>query len=222
MSRAAWPPVTPRPRPWRLLCRRLSDEVFRVRRAREGQPPRDHDMLLVRCLPERLLGWKTLPPSRGATADAELLARIRAIHQESRGTYGVPRIHAALRAEGIAVGRKRVARLMPAGGSAGVHRRRFVMTTRRDEAADPSWARSRRTTRPDRRSTSPLATAGPTGSRWPSVPAAPSPPPTPRSPVRPSRSSSMWAGTSRRSKRFVALRDAVARAPGGVLAARRA
>ncbi len=78
------------------------------------------------------------PASRRATADAELLARIRVIHRESRGTYGVPRVHAALRAEGIAVGRKRVARLMAAGGLAGVHRRRFIVTTRRDEAAAPA------------------------------------------------------------------------------------
>ena len=40
------------------------------------------------------------------------------IHQESRGTYGVPRVHQQLRREGIACGRKRVARLMTARGLA--------------------------------------------------------------------------------------------------------
>lgn len=34
------------------------------------------------------------------------------IHHRSRGTYGAPRIHAELLTEGVAVGRKRVARLM--------------------------------------------------------------------------------------------------------------
>ena len=34
------------------------------------------------------------------------------IHQGSRGTYGVPRIHAELAADGVRVGRKRVSRLM--------------------------------------------------------------------------------------------------------------
>ena len=34
------------------------------------------------------------------------------IHSRSRGTYGAPRIHAELAAEGVCVGRKRVARLM--------------------------------------------------------------------------------------------------------------
>jgi putative transposase len=74
----------------------------------------------VRCLVERFWAAQTRPPSRRVTADAELLARIRVIHQKSLGTYGVPRIHASLRAEGIAVGRKWVARHMAAGGLVGV------------------------------------------------------------------------------------------------------
>ena len=57
------------------------------------------------------------------------------IHVRSRGTYGVPRVHAELAAEGVAVGRKRVARLMrQARISRGVHRRRKVSTTRRNPA----------------------------------------------------------------------------------------
>jgi transposase InsO family protein len=39
---------------------------------------------------------------------------IHTIHIESRGTYGAPRVHAELAAQGIHVGRKRVARLMRA------------------------------------------------------------------------------------------------------------
>jgi transposase InsO family protein len=46
--------------------------------------------------------------------DAKLLDEIRAIHDRSRGTYGVPRIHAELGAHGVRVGRKRIARLMRA------------------------------------------------------------------------------------------------------------
>ena len=41
------------------------------------------------------------------------------IHAASRGTYGVPRIHAELAADGVAVGRKRVSRLMRRAGSRG-------------------------------------------------------------------------------------------------------
>lgn len=39
------------------------------------------------------------------------IGEIRQIHGRSWGTYGLPRVHAALEAEGIRVGEKRVARL---------------------------------------------------------------------------------------------------------------
>jgi putative transposase len=51
-------------------------------------------------------------------------ARIRAIHQYSRCTYGAPRIHEELRAADIHPGRKRVARLIKAAGLRGASRRR--------------------------------------------------------------------------------------------------
>ena len=51
------------------------------------------------------------PPSARAQADEELSTRIAAIHRRSRQTYGVPRIYAELKAQGLRVGRKRVARL---------------------------------------------------------------------------------------------------------------
>ena len=60
------------------------------------------------------------------------MRRIRTVHEASRGTYGVPRVHAELRADGIRVGRKRIARLMRKVGLQGVSRRRFVKTTVRD------------------------------------------------------------------------------------------
>jgi len=80
----------------------------------------------------------TRPPSARARADAELSARITAIHQHSCATYGAPRIHAELAAEGIHVGRKRVARLMANAGLYGVSRRRWVTTTVRDRNARPA------------------------------------------------------------------------------------
>ena len=62
-----------------------------------------------------------------------LTSRIRSIHQRSHGTYGAPRIHAELRASGICVGRKRVARLMRMASICGVSRRRAVRTTGRSD-----------------------------------------------------------------------------------------
>jgi len=76
--------------------------------------------------------WSRRAPSQRAQADAVLLPQIRAAHAASHGTYGGPRIHAELRANGIRVGRKRVARLMAAAGLVGASRRKFGTTTVRD------------------------------------------------------------------------------------------
>ena len=75
--------------------------------------------------------WRSRPASARATADADLTRHIRTIHAGSHGTYGAPRVHAELKADGLSVGRKRIARLMRAAGIAGVSRRRSApMTTR--------------------------------------------------------------------------------------------
>jgi putative transposase len=88
--------------------------------------------------PSGYYAWRTRPTSARTQADAELLARIRTVHQRSRGTYGAPRIHAELRAEGTRVGRKRVARLMRVAGLVGVSRRKWPTTTIRTPAARPA------------------------------------------------------------------------------------
>jgi putative transposase len=51
--------------------------------------------------------WLRCPASDHAQADAVLLKRIRTVHATSRETYGVPRVHAELRAGGEKHGRKR-------------------------------------------------------------------------------------------------------------------
>ncbi len=71
-------------------------------------------------------------------SDAALEARIGEIHAASYGTYGAPRIHAELRAEGMAMGRKRVARLMRRAGLTGISRRKRVRTTIRDRKSRPA------------------------------------------------------------------------------------
>jgi putative transposase len=67
--------------------------------------------------------WRSRPPSKRAQEDARLSERICAVHAASHGTYGAPRICAALRAKGARTSRKRVARLMRAAGLQGVSRR---------------------------------------------------------------------------------------------------
>ncbi len=88
--------------------------------------------------PSGFWAWSKRPPSERARADAALTGEIRRIHVRSRGTYGVPRVHAELAYEGTRCSRKRVARLMRADGLAGVHRRRAVRTTVRDRDAAPA------------------------------------------------------------------------------------
>ena len=99
--------------------------VYRfVERERAGH----HVLTLCRVLgvsPSGFHAWSAHRPSARARADGQLLECIATIHRTSRGTYGAPRVHAELRATGIRVGRKRVARLMREGGLMGVHRRRW-------------------------------------------------------------------------------------------------
>ena len=100
-----------------------------------------HVATMCRVLGVSLSGyyaWRSRPPSARAEADTVLSGRLRAIHARSRGTYGVPRVRVELAAEGIAVSRKRVARLMRAAGLVGVSRRKASHTTLRDPNAPPA------------------------------------------------------------------------------------
>ena len=71
--------------------------------------------------------WGKRPESSRSSVDRQLANKIRQIHQEARGTYGSPRVYAALKRQGIAVGKKRVERLMRADNLQG----RVVRVTRR-------------------------------------------------------------------------------------------
>jgi putative transposase len=65
--------------------------------------------------------WRGRLPSQHQQSDAMLLKDIQAVYQAGRGLYGSPRIHAALRQQGVVCSRKRVARVMH---QAGIHSRR--------------------------------------------------------------------------------------------------
>jgi transposase InsO family protein len=76
--------------------------------------------------------WLQRGPSRHERGDRSLAERSAAVFAASRRTYGSPRVHADLRAQGIRVSRKRLARLMREGGLAAIIRRRFPRTTDSD------------------------------------------------------------------------------------------
>ena len=58
--------------------------------------------------------WQARVPSARSISDAALIERVGQVHRDSRGLYGCPRVARKLRQHGIAVGRRRVSRLMRA------------------------------------------------------------------------------------------------------------
>ena len=60
--------------------------------------------------------WRSRERSERERQNESLAGEIRAVHSQSRGTYGSPRVHQALRGRGHRVGKHRVARLMRAHG----------------------------------------------------------------------------------------------------------
>ncbi len=76
--------------------------------------------------------WRGRPESPRAKRDRELMSKIRRAHARSKGVYGSPRVHAELAADGVRVGRHKVARLMRLARLRGCPRRRFRVTTQRD------------------------------------------------------------------------------------------
>ncbi|MGW4368018.1 IS3 family transposase [Nocardia takedensis] len=87
-------------------------------------------------------GWpaQARDPSQRRLDDERLPAEIVDIHTSSGGTYGSPRVHAMLARRGIAVGRKRVERLMRQAGLRGafLRRRWRIPSTRQDRRATPA------------------------------------------------------------------------------------
>ncbi len=82
---------------------------------------------------------KTRPPSARAVRDRQLQPRIAALHAANYGVYGVRKVHAALRREGIEIGRDQTGRLMRTLGLAGVRRGAARRTTVADgRAARPA------------------------------------------------------------------------------------
>lgn len=82
--------------------------------------------------------WRGRPPSERSVEDSALTTRIGEIHERSRRTYGYPRVHAELRAQGVGCGRRRVARLMGEAGLRGCIRGKRRSTTRPDDRLPPA------------------------------------------------------------------------------------
>lgn len=81
--------------------------------------------------------WRSAQTSPRARKTEEITAKITRVHEASRGTYGSPRVTAALHKEGEAVGRNRVARLMREAGLQGRQARRYRVRTTDSAHNDP-------------------------------------------------------------------------------------
>lgn len=73
--------------------------------------------------------WKSRPASERQHQDMVLLAHVRSSFARSNGTYGSPRMTQELQDSGLAVGRRRMARLMRENGLVARQERRFKRTT---------------------------------------------------------------------------------------------
>src|SRR3954462_3031355 len=108
---------------------------------------------VLEASPSGFYDWLRRPEGQRAAEDRALIEKIQAVHNESRRTYGSPRVHASLKAAGYRIGRKRLARLMRENDIRA--KRKFKVTTdsRHDhpvapnlldrqftvEAPDPVW-----------------------------------------------------------------------------------
>lgn len=75
--------------------------------------------------------WLRRQPCAREEANAVLIVDIRQIYEDSRHTYGSPRIHAELQAQGKQVSRNRVAGLMRRHGIRAKRKQRYKVTTKR-------------------------------------------------------------------------------------------
>jgi transposase InsO family protein len=73
--------------------------------------------------------WKERPQSDQEQRREELISKIQIVHEQSRRTYGSPRITAELKEQGVSVCRNTVARLMKEAEICPQVRRRFVPCT---------------------------------------------------------------------------------------------
>ena len=73
--------------------------------------------------------WLTHKPSRRQQADERLKVAIKAVHRQSRETYGVRRLQPELAAQGFLAGRDRIGRLRQELGLRCKQKRKFTATT---------------------------------------------------------------------------------------------
>lgn len=120
------------------MCRFIDAE-----KATEDNPDGYSVALLCRVLKLPRATYYSWLASRPAVAERqraedELAEEIREIHGTSRGAYGAPRVHAALRRKGRRISRRKVERIMRERDIRGVTRRKRRHLTKQDTKVAPA------------------------------------------------------------------------------------
>jgi putative transposase len=84
---------------------------------------------LLAVQPSGYYAWTQRRPCRREAGRLQLIESIRLVHQRSGGTYGSPRVHQALKKQGVVCSRKRVAKLMRQAQIRSTRHRRFRVKT---------------------------------------------------------------------------------------------
>lgn len=113
-------------------------EAFRLIDALKATYPVTMMSRLLGVNPRSFHAWRRRDPSDAAVRRMRLTALIVEIHRESWRTYGSPRIHAELAAQGEQVSLQLVEKLMRAAGIQGVKKRKKGRPPRRDQRPLPS------------------------------------------------------------------------------------
>ena len=82
--------------------------------------------------------WQRRGTSARTQANQRLIARMRVLHQQTREAYGARKMWQALRRDGMACGRHRVARLRRLAGIVALRRRRYIRTVQVRQHAAPA------------------------------------------------------------------------------------
>lgn len=109
---------------------------------------------LLQVKPSGFYAWLRRPPSRRSLENGRLKKHITAIHAESDGVYGSPKVRDELLQLGFRAGRHRVARLMRELGLQGCPKKRYRVTTQSDHGfrvAPNTLEREFEADRPDQR-----------------------------------------------------------------------
>jgi len=93
--------------------------------------------------------WKDRPEADRTAENRDLVEKMREIFQESRGTYGAPRLRVRLKALGLDCSKTRVARLMREEGLSGVAKKRYRVKTTDSNHELPIAERIFKTEEPD-------------------------------------------------------------------------